>query len=80
VLSDRGLWDSPIPRPEETCRVFVCRRAIRRNSNSLHIEVIGSRSETNEERNKERKITKVIKLSVLMTNTKYNKVLNVPVP
>ena len=45
VLSVRGLCDGPIPRTEESYRVFVCMfvcvslSVIRRNSNLLHLIV-----------------------------------------
>jgi hypothetical protein len=32
VLSSRGLWDGPIPRPEEPCRVRWCHCIIRSNT------------------------------------------------
>ena len=49
VLSRRGLYDRPIPRPEEPYRVCVCVCMIRCNSNLLHLQWVGSRGQTTKE-------------------------------
>jgi len=47
VLSDRGLCDRPIPRPEDSCRVCVC---VWGGVSESDVEGIGRRSEINKER------------------------------
>jgi hypothetical protein len=39
----RGLYDKPIPRPEESYRIFVSLSVIRCNSNSLHLQRVDIR-------------------------------------
>jgi hypothetical protein len=38
VLLGRGLYDGPIPRPEEFYRLCVSLSAIMCNNNSLHLQ------------------------------------------
>ena len=67
MLSGRGLGDGLITRPEESCGVCTCMclSVIRSNNKPLHLEGVGRRTETNNERNEERNIATVNKLSVL---------------
>jgi len=61
VLSGTGLWDVPIPRPEESYRVCVCvcvrasLSAIRCKKNLLSVQWIGGGSQTNRGRKEGRK-------------------------
>ena len=52
VLSGRGLWDGPIPRWEELCRVRRCHCIIRSNTYNEWVEEVRLRTR---ERKKERK-------------------------
>ena len=56
MLSGRGLCNGPIPRPEESNRVYVCvcvlLSVIIYNSNSLHLQWVGRRGQTKNEREK----------------------------
>ena len=63
VLSGIRLFDGPIPRPDEPCRVCECVclcvcvsvNVIRYNNNPLHQQRVGKRDQIKKERKKERK-------------------------
>ena len=62
VLWGRGLCDEPIPCREKSYRVYVCVCVIRHNTNSLHLQWVGGRSQTKRGRNKIKdEITKAFK-------------------
>jgi len=56
--SSGRVCDGPIPRPEESYRVYLCvlLSVVRCNNQSLQVQWVGKRGQTKKERKKERKI------------------------
>ena len=55
LCSGTGLWDGPIPRPEESHRVCVSLSMMRYTNNPVHLPQVGRRCHSKKERKKEKK-------------------------